>query len=269
MFGVNMRNLISAPKGKKLVVVDLSQIEVRTLCWLSGDRDTMDAIEKSDDIYEAFAIQFGLWSEDKGSLKKEDSKLRHKVKALVLGCGYGAGAKRFAEMYDMTEYEARSAVELYRNKINKVPKFWKKLDRGLKKTYESTSTGRKLVLDLPSGRSLTYPKLSKNLSDGRVKYVTKLNRNGQNRNMTLWGGVLAENLSQALARDIFSFMMLEIDKAGIDIIFHVHDEVICECDEDKAAETLQKITEIMSTPPEWIPDIPLDAEGEILTQYKK
>ena len=269
MFGVNMRNLITAPKGKKLVVVDLSQIEVRTLCWLSGDRETMDAIEKSDDIYEAFAIQFGLWSSDKGSLKKEDPKLRHKVKALVLGCGYGAGAKRFAEMYDMSEHEARSAVDLYRTRIHKVPKFWKKLDRKLKMAYDSSSTGRKLVLDLPSGRALTYPKLSKNLSDGRVKYVTKLNRNGQNRNMTLWGGVLAENVSQALARDIFSHMMLEIDKAGIDIIFHVHDAVICECDEDKAEETLQKITQIMSTPPQWIPDIPLDAEGEILTQYTK
>ena len=87
--------------------------------------------------------------------------------------------------------------------------------------------------------------------------------------MRLWGGVLAENASQALARDIFSHMMLEIDKAGIDIIFHVHDEVVCECDEDKAEETLNKIIEIMSTPPDWIPNIALDAEGEILTKYTK
>ena len=225
----------------------------------------MDAIEESDDIYEAFAIQFGLWSEDKGVLKKEDAKLRHKVKALVLGCGYGAGAKRFAEMYDMPQREAQDAVDLYRNKLAKVPQYWKKLGKQVDKAYDA---GR-LSLPLPSGRSLNYGNLRKTLAQGRIQFVSSINRNGQKRIMKLWGGVLAENLSQALARDIFSFMMLEIDKAGIDIIFHVHDEVICECDEDEAEETLQKITQIMSTPPEWISDIPLDAEGEILTQYQK
>jgi len=411
MFGVNMRNLITAPKGRKLVVVDLSQIEVRTLCWLSKDRETMDAIQASDDIYEAFAIQFGLWSKEQGVLKKEDAKLRHKVKALVLGCGYGAGAKRFAEMYDMPLKEAEEAVDLYRERLHKVPRFWNNLDHRIKGAMGK----RVLKLKLPSGRTLTYSKLEEILNRGRSNYLCRINRNGQLRKMNLWGGVLAENClsvdtlvlsevrgwipmqevtstdrlfdgvefvshggyiskgtqdvidchgvictpdheflagskwvraetactmpisevsfphtqsqrdrsvndllqdgsghvvggrlhnltgrksevcdilncgprnrfavkngggdiliahncSQALARDIFSHMMLEIDKAGIDIIFHVHDEVICECDEDKAEETLQKITQIMSTPPEWIPDIPLDAEGEILTKYQK
>lgn len=265
MFGVNMRNLITAPEGRKLVVVDLSQIEVRTLCWLSEDRETMDVIQESDDIYEAFAIQFGLWSKDKGVLKKEDPKLRHKVKAIVLGCGYGAGAKKFAEMYNMPLQEAEDAVSLYRNKLFKVPKYWRKLDNLLKRHYDNGI----LTLDLPSGRSLAYHKLHMTMARGRIHYGCSVNRNGQKRKMKLWGGILAENLSQALARDIFSYMMLEIDKAGIDIIFHVHDEVICECDEEKAEETLQKITQIMSTPPQWISDIPLDAEGEILTKYQK
>lgn len=265
MFGVNMRSLITAPEGRKLVVVDLSQIEVRTLCWLSKDRETMDAIAASDDIYEVFAIQFGLWSKDKGVLKKEDAKLRHKVKALVLGCGYGAGAKRFAEMYDMPLEEAEDAVSLYRESLAKVPRFWNNLDLRLKGAMEK----RVLSLDLPSGRSLSYPRLVEFLNRGRSNYLCRINRNGQLRKMNLWGGVLAENMSQALARDIFSHMMLEIDKAGIKIIFHVHDEVICECAEDSAEETLQKIIQIMSTPPEWIPDIPLGAEGAILTKYQK
>jgi DNA polymerase len=266
MFGVNMRNLITAPKGRKLVVVDLSQIEVRTLCWLSKDEETMAAIQASDDIYEAFAIQFGLWSKDKGVLKKEDVKLRHKVKALVLGCGYGAGAKRFAELYGMPIEEAEEAVELYRDRLHKVPRFWSNLDHRIK----GAMSKRVLKLKIPSGRIMTYPKLEEILNRGRPSnYLCRINRNGQLRKMNLWGGVLAENMSQALARDIFSHMMLEIDKAGIDIIFHVHDEVICECDENKAEETLQTIIKIMSTPPEWIPNIPLDAEGEILTKYQK
>jgi len=278
MFGVNMRKLITAPKGKKLVVVDLSQIEVRTLCWLAKDRDTMDAIAKSDDIYEAFAIQFGLWSSDKGVLKKEDAKLRHKVKALVLGCGYGAGYKKFAQMYNMPKKEAKEAVTLYREKIYKVPKLWENYDSkliglGLMSDGVDLKNNEdiKLKLELPSGRTLNYGFVlqQQDKDTGRSRHQVTVNRNGKKRHVTLWGGILAENASQALARDIFSFMMLQIEEAGINIIFHVHDEVVCECDEEVADETLNQIVKIMSTPPEWIPDIPLDAEGEILNKYTK
>ena len=87
--------------------------------------------------------------------------------------------------------------------------------------------------------------------------------------MKIYGGLLSENASQALARDIFCHMLCEIDKGGHDIIFHVHDEVVVECDVDKAEESLQNIISIMSTPPDWIPDIPLSAEGKILTKYEK
>lgn len=80
---------------------------------------------------------------------------------------------------------------------------------------------------------------------------------------------MAENLSQGLARDIFSDMLLRLEDEGIRIIFHVHDEVIIECPCDRAEETLEKTISIMSTPPTWIPDIPLAAEGQILTHYQK
>ena len=87
--------------------------------------------------------------------------------------------------------------------------------------------------------------------------------------MKLWGGVVAENLSQGLARDIFSDMLVRLEDNGIELIFHVHDEVIIECDENHADEVLSKTINIMSTPPAWIPDIPLAAEGQTLTHYQK
>ena len=182
MFGVNLRHMICAPEGKKLVVVDLSQIEVRTLCWLAEDTATLHEIANTEDIYEAFAIRMGMWDKESGVLKDKDPKRRHKVKAIVLGCGYGAGAKKFSEMYDMPEEEAKAAVDLYRNRLSAIPKFWRKINK---------------------------------------------------------------------------------------LIFHVHDEVIIECDECDAEETLEKTISIMSTPPTWIPDIPLAAEGQILTHYQK
>jgi DNA polymerase len=72
-----------------------------------------------------------------------------------------------------------------------------------------------------------------------------------------------------LARDIFSHMMLKVEAAGYPIVLHVHDELVCEVAEDEAEHALAKIIEIMSTPPEWIPDIPLSAEGEVLDFYSK
>ena len=64
-------------------------------------------------------------------------------------------------------------------------------------------------------------------------------------------------------------MMLEMEKLGINIIFHVHDEIVVECDENEAEEVLSKMMKIMSTPPDWCPDIPLAAEGYISQHYKK
>jgi DNA polymerase len=64
-------------------------------------------------------------------------------------------------------------------------------------------------------------------------------------------------------------MMLRIEDRGIKTIFHVHDEFIIEVDEEKAEDTLKEVLEIMSTPPTWIPDIPLEAEGKIVNKYQK
>lgn len=266
MFGVNLRHMICAPEGKKLVVVDLSQIEVRTLCWLAEDQATLAEISKTDDIYEAFAVRMGLWEPEKGPLKERDPKLRHKVKAIVLGCGYGAGAKKFSEMYNMPEEEAKAAVDLYRGRLSAIPRFWRTINKNIRSCY---NTRVPYEVPLPSGRKIKYGLTRLVKQKGRVGHEAKISRNGKRLPMKLWGGVVAENLSQGLARDIFSDMLLRLEDEGIRIIFHVHDEVIIECPCDEAEETLKKTIDIMSTPPTWIPDIPLAAEGQILTHYQK
>ena len=113
MFGCNLRHLIKAEEGKKIIVADLSQIEVRTLCWLAEDKKSLERIKKSKDIYEAFAVQFGLWEEDsKEALKDVDPVLRHKVKAMVLGCGYGVGYKKFSDVSGLSLEDSEEAVNL-------------------------------------------------------------------------------------------------------------------------------------------------------------
>ena len=266
MFGVKLRSLIAAPAGKKLVVVDLSQIEVRTLCWLANDKEAMAEIKASSDIYEAFAIRFGTWSRDKGSLREKDPKLRHRVKAMVLGCGYGAGAEKFTVMSGMSLKDATSAIQLYRNKMTSVTKLWRDYTTDVAVSYDQQIP---LTIDLPSGRALDYGKLRPVKQNGKINYVALMNRNGKRVPVKLWGGLLAENASQALARDIFCNMLCRIHDSGFRIIFHVHDEVVVEVDEAEAEDALARIIEIMSTPPEWIPDIPVSAEGNIISVYEK
>ena len=131
------------------------------------------------------------------------------------------------------------------------------------------ATNTKFSLDLPSGRSLNYGEKKTTLQHNKRNYTAMITKGAKKIPVRLWGGLLAENISQALARCVFSDMMLRIEEAGLDIIFHVHDEVVIETDKDKADHTLSKVLEIMKTPPSWIPDIPLDAEGKVLTAYEK
>lgn len=266
MFGVYLRNLIAPKEGRVLIAVDLSQIEVRTLCWLSKDTDTMAEIAASDDIYEAFAIRFGLWEKSKGSMKANDSSLRGKVKAMVLGCGYGCGPDKFSKVSGMELRDATKAVALYREKMRKVTALWKRLNEDIQL---SINAQEEFTIDLPSNRSLRYGHIRTAMQKGKRQFVAMMNKYSKKTPVKIYGGLLSENASQALARDIFCDMLCKIDANGHEIIFHVHDEVVVECDADKAEESLRDIVSLMSTPPDWIPDIPLSAEGKILTKYEK
>lgn len=107
------------------------------------------------------------------------------------------------------------------------------------------------------------------LQDGRRQYYCKITKGAKKIPMKLWGGLIAENLSQALARDIFASIIVQLHKRGYPLILHVHDEVVIECAEKEAGNILKDTLEIMSQPPSWIPDIPLQGEGKIVTKYEK
>ena len=266
MFGANLRHLIAPKKGRKLVVVDLSQIEVRTLCWLAKDTMALEEIREASDIYEVFARRFGVWDGDDGQFGKEEPALRHRVKTMVLGCGYGVGAKKFASIAGMTVRQATDRVNLYRTSMTKVVALWNFLNRRVHVCYSQLLP---FSFTLPSGRVMKYGSVKVVLQHDRRQYVVMVNKGTKKIPMKVWGGLLAENLSQALARDIFSYILTQLHKKGHEVILHVHDEVVIECDEEKADGVLEDVLKVMSVPPPWIPDIPLAAEGKILNKYEK
>ena len=82
-----------------------------------------------------------------------------------------------------------------------------------------------------------------------------------------YGGKLVENITQAVARDCLFHAMTNLDRAGYQIVFDVHDEVILEV---PAAEAdLDRVVEIMSQPISWAPGLPLNADGWVDSYYKK
>ena len=266
IFGVDLRKLISTKPDKRLVVADLSQIEVRTLCWLAGDKEILDEIRNSDDIYETFAIRFKMWDEHHGSMKLVDPKRRHLVKTMVLGCGYGASHKKFSEISGLSITKSFRAVRTYREYMKREVRLWSIYQRGLHTCYGLCEPFK---IDLPSGRSLDYGMIKSHIINGRRHLISMIARGAKKTPIRLWGGLLTENASQALARDVFSDILLRLEENNMNVIFHVHDEVVIEADKEDAENVLEDVIKIMSTPPVWLPDIPLAAEGKVLTQYEK
>ncbi|EGQ2099196.1 DNA polymerase [Salmonella enterica] len=126
--------------------------------------------------------------------------------------------------------------------------------------------GAWLRIQLPSGRALCYP--SPSIEKGNITYqgVNSYSRKWQR--LKTYGGKLVENVTQAAARDVLAGNMPLIEDAGYSIVLTVHDEVICEApDTDDFNDTA--LSALLSTNPEWAPDIPLNAGGFEAYHYRK
>jgi DNA polymerase bacteriophage-type len=262
MFGVNFRAMFCAKPGYKLVVADLAQIEIRTLMWFARDFEMLERIANTDDIYHPMGVQFNMWDDSRGPLRG-DPATRHKVKAMVLGAQFGGSSRAYMSMNGGTEEAAKGAVALYRHRMRSVVQLWERLERGLNTSVRDGS----FEISLPSGNSLHYQSLRRT-GDG---LLCTMIRNGRPLHCRPWYGMLAENCAQALARDVFADRLLELERVEFpwNILFTVHDEVVIECREEAANDCISHVKKVFSTPPDWIPDIPLQAEVKVMDFYNK
>jgi DNA polymerase I-like protein with 3'-5' exonuclease and polymerase domains len=267
--GVDIRNLIEAPDGKTLIICDLAQIEARCLPYLAKDFDLLKLIASGIDIYEAHA-RATMGYTDPRPLKDVDPKMRFLAKARVLGLGYGCGPSKFclvAKMLaglDITLQEAEEIVQSYRASSPKIIALWAKLDRALKVSTDPND--RELIVPLPSGRELVYRNVRRL---GRGEIVASMPRNGKMMDVKLYGGLLAENCTQAFARDVFMDRCTALEDAGYEILMRVHDEVVLLVNEADAEAKRQEVEQIMSTAPDWCQDLPLGAESIVSKFYRK
>lgn len=276
--GGALRRAILAPDGNVLLVADLAQIEARLNVWFCGQRDILDAFASGDDVYRLMASR--IYGKPLDQVTKDD---RFIGKICVLGLGYGMGWKKLKATLaigfagppvHISESEARRIVAAYRAANAKIVGMWDFLSARLPSMASATDMTASLgpltflhkMIELPSGLALKYPGLQVEESDWGHPDCTYLNRYGRSK---IYGGLLLENIIQALARCVIAEQMLAIEAAGIKIATTTHDEVVCVVGEDEIEEKEELVRQIMTTPPEWAPDLPLAVDTGWAREYSK
>lgn len=271
-----IRTALIAKDGAEFYVSDFSAIEARVIAWFAGEKWRLEVFATHGKIYEASASQmFGI------PIEEVDKGLRQKGKIAELALGYQGGPGALKQMgalnMGLEEGELQGLVDDWRRANPNIVQFWKDVQRAATRALKTrrpiklgklTFNYRKgfLLIKLPSGRNLAYARAKVESGD----YGDKISYEGQGdkayfTKQETYGGKLVENIVQATARDILAEALLRIEKAGHDVVFHVHDEAIIE----GAGMTIEEVNNLMAQAPEWAEGLPLNSEGYVTKYYMK
>lgn len=268
-----LRNAITCKDPELLYIADLSNIEARMLAWLSGQEDLLNAFAQGEDVYCQFASQ--IYNRP---ITKDNKLERYVGKTAILGLGYGMGAEKFqytlasgSPSVDVNIDTARSIVQQYRGTYYNIPRLWSVCKQLLFSMMDRNQIGNiygplsvsNNAIKLPNAMFLKYPSLQ--YINGEFLYK------GRNDSMIRTHGPrVCENIIQALARIVITDQILAVhNTSGLDVVLTVHDEIISLASKENPNETLDQILAIMKKPPDWCPDLPLDAEGHFGKVYSK
>lgn len=238
------------------------------------------------------------------SVKHHLGLMRQIGKEAVLGLGYGMGVDKFmftlrakdrniAKLIDAgkitTKFGAK-VVATYREMYPSIVGYWAELNDAFIAAHRGAVrevgplTFRRLAdkgvgITLPSTRQLYYRHLRMEKRTGETTYTdaggkTKTiehkgmelkHGNGQR----IYGGLLAENITQAIARDILVEGILKVEQAGIPVVLHVHDEIVVRVPEVQGPSALEFLNQALSEAPPWGTGMVLAAEGRISKNLSK
>jgi DNA polymerase len=291
-----LRACLRARERRLLTIVDYSQIEARFLAWAAGDGPALELFRTPGaDPYKRLAAKIYNLPEDQIA---KTSPERDLAKRAELGCGYGMGDEKFytttqdPKMGKVVDWancpvNPSEVVEAYRAAHPAIVHFWRDLNDA---AIEAARGGRATVgafefasvpgaggqpdvwVMLPSGRPIVYHRMHQRpRSDGKrgLELVYLGQKNGQALWIKTYGGALTENLVQAGSRELLARAMVRCEAEGLEPVFHVHDELVCDVPEDQAEDALALQEWIMCDNPDWCLDLPTRCEGFIAGRYRK
>lgn len=272
--------LLAAADGRVLVGADAAQIEARILAGLAGEDVLLEAFRTGRDVYCEFASE-AFHEEVRKPREGDDPEtvsrlkaLRHIGKRAILGLGYGMGPETFEvtlrnddelkplfESMQLNRERIKALVyDDYRKRYRGVTVLWEKLEYAFRQAVKS-GRGRcdtllfervdgQVDITLPSGRRLHYP-------GATISRERELVYAGH---VKLWGGKIAENITQAIARDYVCEAMLQAEEKGYPVLLNVHDEIVLHVECAKVEEAKAFLLSALRTPPSWMDKLPCDAE---------
>ena len=280
-----LRGFICAPPGKKLIAGDWSAIEARVIAWLAKEERVLEIFRGKGLIYEAEAA--GIYNIHIDSVSKAQRQIG---KVAVLALGFQGGKVAFQSMaknygVKVTDERAEEIKDAWRKNNPYIVKLWYDLERAsflaVKYPGEKFQVGKITYLvngsflwcQLPSERVLCYPypelqfkKTPWGVDKEVVTFMTVDSMTKKWKRTNSYGGFLAENVTQAVARDLLAECLMRLEDAHFETVFHVHDEIVCEVD---GRANLVEFENIMEVVPPWAEGLPMKAEAYVSDRYKK
>jgi DNA polymerase len=269
-----IKKTIMAPPGYVVIDCDSSQIEARTLAWLAGQQDLLDAFEAKQDVYKIMASRiYNKPVEEIIGIERQVGKV------VILGAGYGVGHAKLKVFLktiagvDVTEAEAKRIIDAYRAAYPRIPELWRKADDSLR----ALAMGNGLQVDavgvvhavpdkglsLPNGLHIQYPELRQQHTPAGGKewvYYSK------GMSVKVYGGKVVENFCQAIARCVIAEQMLRIGKR-YKVVLTVHDAIAIVARVEEAEEAREYVEECMRWRPTWAQGLPLACESGMGASY--
>lgn len=237
------RQCFRAPAGRKLVIADFSQIEMRILAEFSGDEALLAAFNSGADLHRS------TYSQMLGTpLEEVTSEQRSQAKGLNFGLVYGMGAEGLANKINCTVPEAEKLIEKYFAAYPGVARWLNEAANTAVNERQSRSASGRLW------------KFSFDIKDR--SQLGALKRVGKNAPI------------QGTGSDLFKRAMILIDAAlqnfDAQIVHCIHDEFVVECD----AKIVEEIASIVSAQmvaagKEYLPRVPVVAESKVADVWIK
>lgn len=285
-----IRTAFIPSEGHKFVVADFSAIEARVIAWLAGEQWVNEVFATHGKIYEATASQMFGVPVDKITKGNPEYALRQKGKVATLALGYQGGTSALIAMgalqMGLTEEELPDIVQRWRQANPRIRDLWYAVENAALAVMQTAQPqaiyglifalegdlvyGQSfLTVQLPSGRKLYYPKpFLKENQFGKLAlhYYTVGQQTRKWEVASTYGGKMTENIVQAVARDCLAVTLERIAAKHLQVVFHVHDEVIIDAPMETTAD---EICGLMAEPIPWAPGLILKGAGFESNYYMK